>query len=60
MIDLDEVGGIAFKVLFLCFRLPALTFVLSHCGKKSRGVSALQSQPYLLGTDHDVMCRYTP
>ena len=38
-------------------RLPALTFVLAHCGKRNRGVSAVESAPYLLGADHDVMCR---
>jgi len=38
-------------------RLPALTFVLAHCGKRTRGVSAVESAPYLLGADHDVMCR---
>jgi hypothetical protein len=45
--------------LFLC-RLPALTFVLSHCGSKrsrSGGAAAMEEQPHLLGTDHDVMCR---
>ena len=41
---------------FYILRLPALTFVLAHCGKKNRSGN-ITMQPHQLGTDHDVMCR---
>lgn len=42
------------------FRLPALTFVLSHIVRAGRGqhaVTGMEEQLYLLGTDIEVMCR---
>ena len=41
-------------------RLPALTFVLDHIVRTSRGqqgVAGMDEQLYLLGTDIEVMCR---